>query len=47
MLCADLCRKQWWAESGLATKANIVPLQVFTAAVKWQSDDLFDDDEVR
>lgn len=38
--------KQWWADSGLATKANIVPLQVFTAAIKWQSDELFDDDEM-
>ncbi|KAL8273506.1 hypothetical protein Esti_002572 [Eimeria stiedai] len=38
--------KDWWAKSGLATKANIVPIAVFTAAVKWQSDELFDDDEM-
>ncbi|CDJ68882.1 proteasome PCI domain-containing protein, putative [Eimeria necatrix] len=38
--------KQWWLESGLASKANIVPIQVFTAAIKWQSDELFDDDEM-
>ncbi|OEH78042.1 proteasome pci domain-containing protein [Cyclospora cayetanensis] len=38
--------KEWWVKSGLASKANIVPIQVFTAAIKWQTDDLFDDDEV-
>ncbi|KAL8451323.1 hypothetical protein Emed_002051 [Eimeria media] len=38
--------KDWWAKSGLATKPNIVPISVFTAAIKWQSDDLFDDDEM-
>ncbi|KAL8424875.1 hypothetical protein Efla_002994 [Eimeria flavescens] len=38
--------KNWWASSGLASKANIVPIQVFTAAVRWQSDELFDDDEM-
>lgn len=39
-------RKEWWVQSGLASKPNIVPLQLFTVAVKWQSDELFDDDEV-
>ncbi|XP_026194152.1 PCI domain-containing protein 2 [Cyclospora cayetanensis] len=38
--------KEWWVKSGLASKANIVPIQVFTAAIKWQTDDLFDDDEM-
>eukprot|EP00921_Rhytidocystis_pertsovi_P024971 GHVQ01040235.1.p1 GENE.GHVQ01040235.1~~GHVQ01040235.1.p1 ORF type:complete len:330 (+),score=26.60 GHVQ01040235.1:424-1413(+) len=39
--------KEWWVKhSGLCTKPNIVPIAVFAAGVKWQSDDLFDEQEM-
>ncbi|PHJ15854.1 pci domain-containing protein [Cystoisospora suis] len=42
----SVLRKEWWAKSGLASKPNIVPISAFSAALRWQSDSLFDDDEV-
>ncbi|EPR62542.1 PCI domain-containing protein [Toxoplasma gondii TgCatPRC2] len=38
--------KEWWLKSGLASKPNIVPISAFSTALKWQSDSLFDDDEM-
>ncbi|KAF8821710.1 PCI domain-containing protein [Cardiosporidium cionae] len=37
--------KHWWKTCGLCVKEHIVPMNVFTAALAWQSDELFDEDE--
>ncbi|KAF8821042.1 PCI domain-containing protein [Cardiosporidium cionae] len=38
--------KYWWKTCGLCAKEHIVPINAFTAALAWQSDDLFDEDEM-
>eukprot|EP00922_Rhytidocystis_sp_ex-Travisia-forbesii_P063594 GHVS01094594.1.p1 GENE.GHVS01094594.1~~GHVS01094594.1.p1 ORF type:complete len:471 (+),score=56.11 GHVS01094594.1:210-1622(+) len=39
--------KDWWVNhSGLCTKPHIVPIAAFAAGIKWQADELFDQQEM-